>query len=242
MARKTKHSRLSERVAPGPAHPHDDHTYLDQSSHNALLPAPILTSPDGSHYRLIVDNLGNISTDFVAYDPDPAGNSGTGFMSESGSRLISTTAYCYKGDPMYVDEPMTITGLSTEADLVAGGTYRGLIVRGGDVVEEILAISDPVVASTTGYGSISFPLNLNVATGQRIVVMTGRVDAGDGHVYPVDAFDGSRSGFTWQGIPATDIGSSCSRIVTANPVVGTPINRGKGYNAAPFNVKVDWTQ
>lgn len=237
------------RGIPGPPGPagtggHGDHTYLDESGSNSILPAPVLTSPNGSHYRLRVDDLGNITTAFVAYDPDVTGRaSGRGFLAEAGDRLISSTSFCFKGDPMVTEEPFTITALATEANLVAGGSYRGIIVTGRDVVEEILAVSTVVVPATTGYGEIVFPINnLVVPGGQRIVVMTGRVDQGDGHVYPVDAFAGARSGFTWQGIPATEVGSSCSRIVTANPVVGTPINRGKGYNAAPFNVKVDWTR
>lgn len=232
---------LDERITSSGGHA--DHTYLDEHTHRALLPPPILTSPNGSKYRLRVADNGTLSTAFVAYDPEPAGTSGRGYMSESGGRLISSTSYAFKGDPMVTDEPLTITGLSTEADFVAGGQYRGVVLIGDDVVEEILGISDVVSPAITGYGSLDFPLApINVAAGVKVVVMTGRVDAGDAHVYPVDAYDGSRSGFSWQGIPATDVGISCSRIVTANPVVGTPINRGKGYNSAPFNVKVDWTQ
>lgn len=233
-------------VLSGPMRPgHTDHTYLDPHHHRALLPAPILTSLNGSHYRISVSDDGLLSTDFVAYDPDVTGRaSGTGFMSESGDSLISSTSYSFKGDPMVTDDPFTITALSTEAEFVAGGQYRGIVLVGHDVVEKILGVSDIVVAPTTGYYSLSFPLVESVAVPAnfRLVVMTGRVDAGDAHVYPVDAYAGSRSGFSWQGLPATDVGETCSRIESANPQVGTPINRGKGYNSAPFDVKVDWIQ
>lgn len=222
---------------------HTDHTYLDQSVDAAILPPPVLTSPNGSKYRLRVDNLGNLTTTLVAYDPLATGQaSGTGFMSESGERLISTSAYCFKGDPMVTEEPFTITALHTDIDVVAGGTYKGIVLIGDTVVEEILGESDLVTAATSGVTHMNFPMNVLVPGGVEVVVLTGRTDVAEGYVLPQDAFDGARSGFTWQDIPATDVGYSCSRIAVPNPKVGTPINRGKGYNSAPFNIKVDWTQ
>lgn len=223
--------------------PHDDHSYLDESGRNAILPPPILTSPNGSHFRLVVDNLGNLGTVFVSYDPDTTGRtSGTGYLSESGNRLISSTPFAFKGDPITPESPLTVTALHTDVEAVAGGTYRGIILIGDTVVEQIVAQSDPITAATTGLTNMVFPMNVNLLAGQTVVVMTGRTDAADDYVHPVDAYDGTRSGFTWQGIPAGDVGYSCSRIAKANPQVGDVIDRGKGYNAAPFNVKIDWEQ
>lgn len=238
------HNRLVELGETGEGI-HNDHTYLDPTGDSAILPPPILTSPNGSHYRLKVSNDGVISTDFVAYDPVTTGrSSGTGYMSESGERLISSTSYAFKGDPITPEEPFTVTALSTDVELVAGGQYRGYIVTGDTAITGILGISGIVTAASTGLGSITLPFSPAIAlpAGQEVHVLTGRIDAGDGHVYPVDAYDGSRAGFTWQAIPASDVGYSCSRVVSATPAVGQALNRGKGYNAAPFNIRIDWTQ
>lgn len=224
------------------ARAHTGHSYIDESDRNALLPTPILTSPNGSRYRLRVADDGTLSTVFVDYGTDVAGvTTGTGRISDSGERLISSTSYAFKGDPMYVDEPLTITALRTDIETVVGGTYKAMVITGDEVVESVLGESGLVTGDVAGLVTLSFPTNIIVPAG-RLVVLIGRTDGGDGYVLPADAYDGARSGFSWLDIPAEDVGSSCSRIEVANPVVGSIINRGKGYNAAPFNIKVDWSR
>lgn len=221
---------------------HMGHSYINENDRNALLPAPILTSPNGSHYRLRVADDGTLSAVFVDYGTDVAGmTTGTGRMSDSGGRLISTSAYAFKGDPMYTEEPLTITALRADIETVVGGTYKAMVITGDTVIESVLGESGLVTGDVTGLATLNFPMSIAVPAG-RLVVLVGRTDGGDGYVLPVDAYDGVRSGFSWLDIPAEDVGSSCSRIAVANPVVGSAIDRGKGYNAAPFNIKVDWTR
>lgn len=118
---------------------------------------------------------------------------GVGIVTDYGTMAataVSTSAFAYKGNPIYPLNSATIMGATGMFAPVSGASYKAYLVQfspANGVVVDVLAQSDAVILSGTSeaYYRFMFTSPAYIVPGNNYTILIGRSDASGTYAFPI---------------------------------------------------------
>lgn len=153
------------------------------------------------------------------YSPSSGGGGGTLYAFVTGAGTASSSSYATKGRTIAPLVDMKLSKVFMRFNTVSGGNYIVSITSlSGDVVTQVLSVSDPFTAPSSGLTTVPFDVDALLPAGGTYGITLTRTDLSSTYALPI--YQATGGTFFWSGVPASDQVNNITFAKNTAPSVG----------------------